>query len=114
MTDLTILEHSGSDYKPMVTTDRWIVAYITPAPRFTESGMTFIERHMETDEVFILTKGSATLIMGKEMRKVPMEEGKMYCVSKGAWHNILVEEGSLVVVIENSDTTEENSEYLNI
>jgi hypothetical protein len=41
-----------------------------------------------------------------------MEQGVIYNVTKGEWHGIVVSSDALVMVVENSDTTEENSDYI--
>ena len=40
-----------------------------------------------------------------------MEIGKVYNIRKAVWHNILVSEDAKVLVVENTDTVAENSEY---
>ena len=71
-----------------------------------------LERHMVTDEVFMLLEGEATLIIGLEKTAVPMEKHKIYNVRKGIWHNIKVSEDAKVFIVENDNTTRENTEYV--
>ena len=71
-----------------------------------------IERHIETDEVFVLLEGEATLIIGKELTKIPMCRHKVYNVPKAVWHHITVNEGARVLIVENQDTCRENTEYI--
>lgn len=109
--ELDILDYEGADYMPVHAYDGWRVAYLNYASRFTKEGMKYLERHMETDEIFLLMKGEATLLIGEDCTPVPMEKFKVYNVRKGAWHNILVSEDAKVLVIENDNTSEKNSEY---
>ncbi|MCQ2419174.1 MAG: hypothetical protein MJ085_05240 [Clostridia bacterium] len=109
--ELDILDYEGADYMPVHAFESWRVAYLNFADRFTKKGMKYIERHLETDEIFILMKGQATLLMGEACTPVTMEPFKVYNVRKGAWHNILVSEDAKVLVIENDNTSEQNSEY---
>ena len=39
-----------------------------------------------------------------------MEKCKVYNVKKGLWHHIVVSEDATVLVVENSNTTKENTE----
>lgn len=76
-----------------------------------------LERHNQTDEAFILVKGEATLyIADKEINvtEYKMERGALYNVPKGEWHHIVVSRDALVAVVENSDTSSENSDYLTL
>lgn len=45
------------------------------------------------------------------VHRVPMEKFKTYNVRKAVWHNILVSADAKVLVIENDNTSEANSEY---
>lgn len=90
----------------------WRTAYLRYAERFDT--VTYLGRHLETDEVFVLLKGSAVLLSGKNAELTPMELGNIYNVRKGVWHNIKVSKDALVLVVENADTCKENSEYIPI
>ena len=111
---LEIFEHNEESYLRMAEYDAWVVALCNPAERFTEEGRTYIERHMETDEVFVLLWGSAYLTIGKEMTRVDLEPGKIYNVKKGVWHNIKVSKDAKVFIVENDNTTYDNSEYIQL
>ena len=41
-----------------------------------------------------------------------MEKGKIYNVKAAAWHALLLSEGSKVLIVENEDTSLENTEYI--
>ena len=87
-------------------TENWRVAYLGYCERF--ASLTGMERHLETDEVFVLLKGEATLYVETDIH--PMEQGVLYNVKKGEWHHIIVSEDAAVLVVENSDTGPENTE----
>lgn len=108
---LQILDHKEEGYQRKVDFESWTVALMNHTARTTKEGLTYIERHMETDEVFVLLNGSATLLIGLEMEEVPMETNRIYNVEKATWHGILITEGSQVLIVENSNTTRANSEY---
>lgn len=74
----------------------------------------FLQKHMLTDEVFVLLQGECTLIISDEnipetMYGVRMEKGKIYNIPKGVWHSHVLSTGSKLIVVENSNTTPENS-----
>ena len=43
---------------------RWQVAVLNDAPKFRRETMPYLERHNETDEVFVLLEGACTLYIG--------------------------------------------------
>lgn len=108
--DVEIKEYSEEGFKPLVVFDAWRVALLNHSEKFSK--ITYLERHMETDEVFVLLAGTATLYIGEEMQPYPMEQGKIYNVKKASWHQIIVSTDAKVLVVENSDTTKDNSEYI--
>ena len=90
--------------------DKWRIAYLNHGDRFEEKNFNRIERHVQTDEVFVLLEGEATLIIGEELNRIETEPHKVYNVKKGVWHHIVVSEDAIVLVVENSNTTKENTE----
>lgn len=93
----------------------WLVGFITYGKKFSE--FSTLERHNQTDEVFMLVKGEATLYVADKDIKVTeykMEQGALYKVAKGEWHHIVVSRDALAIVVENSDTSSENSDYLTL
>lgn len=108
---MEIVEYAGDGYRRMVDGPKWTVASLNYAARFDEANFSILERHLLTDEVFVLLTGKATLVIGEECKRVPMEPIKAYNVKAGEWHHIFVEPDTRVLVIENSDTSKENSEY---
>lgn len=107
---LTVKDYEGEGYDRTFTYSSWRVAFLNFAERFDH--ITYLERHLLTDEVFVLLNGTAELLIGETGAPVSMENGKLYVVAKGAWHNIRVSPDAKVLVIENSDTGKENSEYM--
>ena len=90
----------------------WRVAYLRYAERFDT--ITYLERHLETDEIFVLLQGKAVLLHGVNIEKTQMEFNKIYNIPKGEWHNIKVSEDALSLIFENADTSKVNSEYMPI
>lgn len=106
-----IKEFSGGGYMPLFSSDGWRVAVANSCERLLEKNLCRLERHLKTDEVFILLYGKAVLYIGKDLVKYPMEIGKIYNVKCGEWHCISMKPNSKVAIIENDDTAENNTEY---
>ena len=107
---LDLVDYTGTGYKPAVKFGAWRVAYINYSDAF--DAIKKIERHMETDEVFMLLEGSATLIIGEEKKKIEMIAHKVYNVRQAVWHAIKLSKDAKVFVAENDDTTVDNTEYI--
>jgi len=109
-----IYDYDGNEYRTVMSYGSWRVAYLNHGERFKEENFNVIERHMETDEVFVLLQGNAELIIGKELHRIKMEPFKIYNVPKGVWHHIFTQEGTKLLIVENIDTDDSNSEYLKV
>lgn len=114
MKGLDILEHDGTEYRRLVNNARWTLASLNWAPRFDEKNLIEMERHNLTDEVFVLLKGKATLLVGEQACRVEMVPLKYYNIRAGIWHHIIVSEDARVLVAENADTSKDNTEYLSV
>lgn len=90
----------------MTEFEGWKIGFLRYSRRF--SALTGMERHLLTDEAFVLLEGSATLYV--EQETIVMEKCTVYNVKKGKWHHITVSEDATVLVVENSSTGRENTE----
>ena len=89
----------------------WRVAVITGTSQFERQNLRRLERHMETDEVFVLMAGDAVLFIGERGVPVELEPYIAYNVKRGAWHAVCVSPDARVLICENSDTGPANTEY---
>ena len=68
-----------------------------------------------TDEVFVLINGSCNLYSAGTgetpgvIEQAPMEKHKAYNVKKGVWHAHTLSEDAEILIVENQNTSEENS-----
>lgn len=111
MEGLEVLKSPGEGYNRVVSNDKWTVAFLDFAEIVDEGNFRRLERHLLTDEVFVLLSGDAVLVVGEACERVAMEPGKVYNVKAGVWHHILMKPGARVLIAENSDTSPVNTEY---
>ena len=97
---------NGKDFSVVKQFEGWKIGFLRISPRF--SVFDRLERHLLTDEAFILLDGQATLYTDKE--SVVMQKNTVYNIPKAEWHHIVVSEDATVMVVENSSTCEENTE----
>ena len=105
-----ISRFSGNDFQVMAQFEGWKIGLLRISDRF--SAYKQEERHLLTDEVFVLLKGEAVLYV--EDQQFHMEIGTLYNVKQGAWHHIVVSEDATVMVVENSNTCAENTEIRSV
>jgi hypothetical protein len=104
-------------YKPVLDFDGWRVAMLRHSEATDINTFNRIERHNETHEVFILTTGSANLIIGGKGKEpgdyeiVPMRHNVAYNILPGVWHHAILSETAHIILFERSDTGKENSDY---
>lgn len=115
---LEVHSHEDEGFKPLVDFGTWRVAVLNYIEHLEPSNLKKMQRHDETDEVFVLLAGRCILFIGDggdgeagTIHPVDLEPGKVYNVRRGTWHNHTLSEDASVVVIENRDTTLDNSPF---
>jgi hypothetical protein len=114
---LQIRDYAGEGYQSLVTFGSWRVAILNYMDGIHPDHNDRMERHIETDEVFVLTRGKGVLIMGGNGSQVDgicpqsMDIGVIYNVRRNAWHTILLSRDASVLIVENHDTGVQNSEF---
>lgn len=114
MQGVEIFESDEPNYHRLFARDGWRVAVLNHGDRFLETNPLQLERHLKTDETFVLIEGEAALLVGEKAERLPMQKGKIYNFPRGAWHQIRTQPGAKVLIVENDDTSRENSEYLEV
>jgi hypothetical protein len=114
---LEIREFTGLGYKPLIDFGAWRVAILRYIDELIPSEITRLERHNETDEVFVLLEGQAVLFLGEGgdtvsvLHPLVMEPKKMYNVKRGAWHCAVLSRDASILLVENCDTGTANTDY---
>jgi mannose-6-phosphate isomerase-like protein (cupin superfamily) len=121
--DATLLEtrnYDGEGYKPLIDYGEWRVAILRFLDGLQPDRIDSMERHTETDEVFVLLHGRGVLMIGGNGRQVDrirpqvMESGEIYDVKRNAWHTILLSRDASVLLVENNDTGDLNTEHTSL
>ncbi len=113
---LEIRQYTEEGYKTLVCYDTWRVAVLNYIDEVRPENIEKLERHNETDEVFVLLHGQATLFLGEGDREIktvhpqPMEQNKVYNVKRAVWHAVILSRDASVLIVENADTSDGNSE----
>lgn len=112
---LEIHSISGQGYTSLVSYHSWRVAMAGFAPHLTPEQLPYFEKHLETDEVFIsLGSGGLLYIAGCDEKPGKIQVHKLgeeeICnVRCGVWHALSLKPESRVVIVENDNTSTENT-----
>lgn len=102
--------HEGSGYNPYLITQSWQIAQLNYSEENKFFNIYRMDVHHQTDEAFILTKGTVVLIAahieGENILFEPevLIKGKTYNIPAGCWHNLMMSEDAEVIIVENTNT----------
>lgn len=112
---LQIRQHLGEGLGGEYHGGDWCVLILNYLPRLAAHCVQDMQKHLNTDECFVLLNGQAVLfVAGGEERPdallaYPMENGKVYCIPKGTWHTQAMSADAKLLLMENSGTVTANS-----
>jgi ureidoglycolate hydrolase len=112
---LEIRSFEGTGFQPLIDYDKWRIAMLRYSEELLPERLFAMQRHNETDEVFVLLEGRCILLLGDRkdtitsITAVNMVPRKLYNIRRGVWHNHTLSLDASVLVVENSDTTVQNS-----
>jgi ureidoglycolate hydrolase len=113
---IEIKDYQQEGFMPLVSFGGWRVAVLRFLDDLKPENIKTLERHLKTDEVFILVKGSGMLLVGgnheqpADIQSFIMEIGKVYNIKQNTWHSISLTNDAHVILVENDDTNSNNSE----
>jgi hypothetical protein len=114
---LEVREYKDKGYCPVVDYQSWRVAVLNHSDELDPENLTNMQRHNETDEVFVLLRGRCILFVGAgedavtDISAEDMQPFKIYNVKKAVWHTHALSEDAQVLIVENRDTTYDNSPF---
>ena len=114
---LQIHEYGGGGYKPLVDFESWRVAMLNGGGEYRAEKIMTVQQHNETDEVFVLLAGRCVLFVAgygddpEDAHGELLQPYKVYNVPKGCWHTHALDDEARVLIVENVDTTFENSPH---
>ena len=115
---MEILKYSfeGEGLTRVFENEKWMVGIKNWKPMNDISNINNLERHNETDELFILLQGRCTLLFanetadGLDIQAVEMEPLKVYNIPRTLWHNTVTRHDTKLALIEDSSTGSANSD----
>jgi len=112
---LEITDYTGEGYRPLIDYGQWRVAILRYIDELLPENIGKMQKHNETDEVFVLLSGRCLLFLGEgddavgAIHAADMQPLQLYNVKRGAWHTHVLDEAATVLIVENRDTSLANS-----
>jgi hypothetical protein len=104
-----------------VSFESWRVAILNYIDELEPNKITNFQKHDSTDEIFVLLEGGCVLYFGDcingeitNIEAVNMVKNKIYNVKKGVYHTHTLTVDAKVLIVENEDTSDENSPSIEI
>ena len=110
-------QHEGEGYNPFLIREGWQVARLNHMSGQGVNDIQKVDVHWKTDEVFILIAGTAVLIAAEVQGEnvifemISMQQGIVYNIPVGVWHNIAMLEDAQVIIVEKDETHLGNSDF---
>jgi len=112
---IDIEEYNESGYKPIIDYGEWRVAVLNYCDELLPKNIDKMQKHNQTDEVFVLLKGECLLFLAEGDQKIDkiyaqkMKPYKMYNIKKSVWHTHTLSRNAMVLIVENKNTCLNNS-----
>lgn len=103
-------------YQPVLYFDGWKVAMLRHFEIVDPFALHRVERHRNTDEIFVLVEGEAELILcsgdtPETAYVLPLERAVAYNVRVNTWHHIVMSQNAHIVLFERGETGPETTDY---
>lgn len=118
--DIKIYESDSEGMSRVYENEKWTVGVKNWKPSSDLNGITELERHNLTDELFVLLQGNCTLVSGEEsgqglkLNALKMKPNQVYNIPSKLWHTAVMEVGTKMILIEDVSTGMENSDIYHL
>lgn len=118
--NIAVYEFAGEGMQRVFENEKWTVGIKNWKPANDVTGIDCLERHNNTDELFVLVEGACTLIYANESKEglefgvVNMQPNKVYNIPATLWHNTITQKDTKMILIEDSNTSMNNSDILEL
>jgi len=114
-------EFGAEGLKRVYENSKWMVGIKNWKPANDVANIDCLERHNETDELFILLSGSCVLLSanekaggGLDIQATCMEPMKVYNIPRTLWHNTVTSKDVKLILVEDSATGSANSDVIQL
>lgn len=100
-------------YRTLFQYKDWRVAILNYVDSLRVDQIDYVEAHHETDEIFVLLEGSCYMFLkgkdGIEFELLALEKNHIYNIPANIYHTHVLSEDAKVLLVEQRDTSDENS-----
>ncbi len=121
MRQIEVHSFEAEGLKKVYDNGSWFMGIKNYKPANDLANLDCLERHNETDEIFVLLAGGCVLLTAEEtafgglaFEALSMEPRRVYVIPKGLWHTTVTAKDSKLVLVEASGTSEKNSDVLKL
>ena len=114
---LEVGRSSEQTYQTVLDFHGWKVAMLRHFNIVDVSNLRRVERHRNTNEVFVLTEGTANLILctgpstPEKSYVLSLERNVAYNVPIKTWHHVVMSQDAHIILFERSETGPETTDY---
>lgn len=114
------VEFDGVGLNRVYENVKWMIGIKNWKPENDVSAIDCLERHNETDELFVLLAGKCALLFADEkagavdIQAMPMDQGKLYKIPRSLWHTTVTMKETKLLLVEDSATSSKNSDVLKL
>lgn len=118
--DIQKYEFNGEGMTRVFENEKWMVGIKNWKPANDIANTNCLERHNKTDELFILLAGKCVLLYANEVggelviEAESMEPMKVYNIPATLWHNTVTNKDTKLILVEDSSTSMDNSNILDL
>lgn len=116
---IEIAAHEGEGLARVYENGQWMVAIKNWKPANDIENIDCLERHNQTDELFVLLAGRCSLLFanarpdgGLDLDALAMEPGRLYKIPRTLLHNTVTRKDTKLLLVEDPHTSMENSEVI--
>ncbi|MFZ4616413.1 MAG: hypothetical protein ACOYM2_09500 [Rectinemataceae bacterium] len=108
--------HDGEGFAVVYRSGEYVVGIKNWRKANDLAHFTEVERHLQTDESFILLSGSCVILSAVEevgrlrFSGERMVEGRVYTIPRSLWHTTITQPGVKLALVEAAGTSSSNSE----
>lgn len=118
---IEVHEFNEAGYSKLFSYEEWRVAMLNYIDELEPLNIKHVEAHNKTDEAFILLEGKCILYLCdvvenriSDIQAVNLERNKVYNIKKGIFHTHVLSRNAKVLIVENENTSDDNSTKINI
>ena len=119
--EILAYEYKDAGLTRVYENGKWMVGIKNWKPANDIAAIDCLERHNETDELFVLLAGKCTLLSadeteggGLEIKATAMEPMKVYNIPRCLWHNTVTMKDTKLILVEDSATGSKNSDVIQL